>query len=236
MLDENPHPQGVKISDEQMKQLEDRVLDRHAFHGEWNYALRPVPRPAPDPGPEPARPAPAGRCDPATLNHPALTGLDPADLTALAAALQVPFAAAREQRLYRKRGGPRRGTGNTTGHHPRLDLLGHLLATRMRQHLDLPPRLIGALLGADGTTISHATTLTAPLLAACPPPPAAPPPGIRLRTLDDLRDYAAGHGIAIPAAPGGHTPPAASTLHPPGTPKTQLNLEYLPGDSDAPSM
>ena len=73
----------------------------------------------------------------------------------------------------------------------------------MRQHLNLPPKVIGALLGADGTTISHATSLTASLLAAQPPQPAAPAPGIRLRTLDDLRDYAATAGISltIPAQP-----------------------------------
>ena len=85
----------------------------------------------------------------------------------------------------------------------------------MRQHLNLPPKVIGALLGAHGTTISHATSLTASLLAAHPQPPAAPPPGIRLRTLGDLREYAAGHGITIPVGIGGHTPPADSTLQPP---------------------
>ena len=73
----------------------------------------------------------------------------------------------------------------------------------MRQHLNLPPKIIGALLGADGTTISHATTLTATLLDGQPPQPAAPAPGIRLRTLDDLREYAAAAGISltIPAQP-----------------------------------
>ena len=73
----------------------------------------------------------------------------------------------------------------------------------MRQHLNLPPKIIGALLGADGTTISHATTLTATLLDAQPPQPAAPAPAIQLRTLDDLREYAAAAGISltIPAQP-----------------------------------
>ena len=137
------------------------------------------------------------------MNHPALTGMDPADLTALAAALQVPFGARREQRLYQHRGGPRRGSGRAGGHNRKLDLTDHVLATRMRQHLNLPPKIIGALLGADGTTISHATTLTATLLDAQPPQPAAPALAIRLRTLDDLREYAAAAGISltIPAQP-----------------------------------
>jgi hypothetical protein len=172
--------------------------------------------------PAAAAPAPAGRCDQDTLNHPALTGMDPADLTALAAALEVPFAARREQRLYQHRGGPRRGTGNTSGHHRKLDLTDHVLATRMRQHLNLPPQVIGALLGAGGTTVSHATSRIAPLLAARPPRPAAPAPGIRLRTLDDLRDYAAAAGIslAIPAQPPDHAKAAGRN---PDTPKLKTD-------------
>jgi hypothetical protein len=201
MLDDGRYPRKVKVSGKAMDELEQRVLARHGFHGEWNYTLLASPRPAPEPGPPP--PAPAGRCGQATLNHPALTGMDPADLTALAAALQVPFGARREQRLYQYRGGPRRGSGRAGGHNRKLDLTDHLLATRMRQHLNLPPTVIGALLGVDGTTISHATSRTTPLLAAQPPPAAAPPPGIRLRTLDDLREYAAAAGISltIPAHP-----------------------------------
>jgi hypothetical protein len=204
VLDEGSYPKKVKVSGKAMEELEQRAVARHGFHGEWNYTLLPSPRPAPEPGPPP--PAPAGRCGQDTLNHPALTGIDPAALTALAAALEVPFGARREQRLYRKRGGPRRGTGNTSGHNRKLDLTDHVLATRMRQHLNLPPKVIGALLGADGTTVSHATSLTAPLLDAQPPPAAAPAPGIRLRTLGDLREYAAAAGISLtlPEQPPDH--------------------------------
>ena len=199
MLDDGTYPKKVKVSGKTMAELE-RAVTRHGFHGEWNYTLLPCPRPAPEPGPPPA---PAGRCGQDTLNHPALTGMAPRALTALAAALEIPFGARREQRLYQKRGGPRRGTGNTSGHNRKLDLTDHVLATRMRQHLNLPPKVIGALLGADGTTVSHATSLTAALLAAQPPQPAAPAPGIPPRTLDDLREYAAAAGISLtlPAQP-----------------------------------
>jgi transposase len=201
MLDDGTYPKKARISGKTMDELEQRALARHGFHGEWNYTVLASPRPAPEPGPPP--PAPAGRCGQATLNHPALTGMDPADLTALAAALEVPFGARREQRLYQHRGGPRRGSGRAGGHNRKLDLTDHLLATRMRQHLNLPPKVIGALLGADGTTISHATSRIAALLDAQPPQPAAPAPGIRLRSLDDLREYAAAAGISltIPAQP-----------------------------------
>ena len=54
VLDAGRYPVGAEITDAQMKDLEDRVIARHGFHGDWNYAILPVPRPAPDPGPAPA--------------------------------------------------------------------------------------------------------------------------------------------------------------------------------------
>ena len=156
-------------------------------------------------GTEPAR---TGRATAGLLNHPALTGLDPAELTALAAALEVPFRARREQRRYLRHGRARQLAEGATGggSNRKLDLTDHLLATRMRQHLNLSPKSSAPCSAPTSTTISHATTLTASLLAGQPQPPAAPPPGIRLRTLGDLREYAASHGITVPAGIGGHTP------------------------------
>jgi DDE family transposase len=229
VLDGNPCPAGVQVSDEQIKDIEDRHLTRHEFHGEWNYAFGPVPRPAPDPQPEPEPPAPAGLCDPAVLNHPALTGLDPAALDALAAALDAPFRGRREQQRYAASGRPRARTGRAGGWNRKLGTAGHLIATRLRAHLNLPVKVTGALLGIDATTVSHATSRTASILAGLPPgrlPPAAPPPAIRLQTLDDLRQYAARHGITISQAPpAARTPPADSTVQAPDTPQTHLNLE-----------
>jgi Rhodopirellula transposase DDE domain len=210
MLDENRYPTGTRISDEQMAGIEDRSLTRHGFHGEWNYALRPVPRPAPPP---PPAPAPAGLCDPAALNHPALTGLDPAALDTLAATLGIPSQAQREQRRYTRAGRPRTRAPGAGGSNRKIDLPGRILATAIRAHLNPPVHVIAALLGADRTTVSHAISGTQALLAALPPgsrPPAQPPPGIRLRTLDDLRRYAASHGITIPASP---QPPPPQIAH-----------------------
>ena len=221
VLDRNPCPTGTRISDQQVKDIEDRYLTRHGFHGEWNYTVLPVPRPAPEPEPQPARP---GRAAGDLLNHPALTGMDPAGLTALAAALEVPFRARREQHRYLRHGHARHRAQGAGGANRKLDLTDHLLATRMRQHLNLPATVTGALLRADRTTISHATSLTASLLAAQPQPPAAQPPRIRLRTLGDLRDYAAGHGITIPALDQAETPPH-DTLTTRATPQTHVNLE-----------
>ena len=41
-LDSSTYPKGIKITDQQMKDLEKRVLRRHQFHGEWNYGLIPA--------------------------------------------------------------------------------------------------------------------------------------------------------------------------------------------------
>jgi hypothetical protein len=199
VLDDAVYPDGEKVSDERMKYLEDRILDRQGMHGERNYTVMPGPRPAPEPDPGPERP---GRCPAGILNHPALTGMKPADLQALAAALEVPFGARREHDNYARRG---RGRVNAVkipdaAHgNRRLDVTGHVLALRLREHLRLTADITGALLGVDRTTIGHATSLTRQLLASTciPLPPTAPPPGNRLRTTDDLREYAAAAGITL---------------------------------------
>ena len=46
-LDPAAYPKGIKISDHQMKDLEQRALRRHQFHGEWNYDLIPARGPSP---------------------------------------------------------------------------------------------------------------------------------------------------------------------------------------------
>ena len=185
VIDGGRYPQGVQVSDARMKYLQDRVLERGPFRGEWNYAIVPVPRPAPEPAPEPD-PARSGRVPCEILNHPALTGIPAADLTALAAALDVRFEARLQQRNYTLRGGPRRSAVRSSRTHGnrRLGVTDHLLALRLRDHLDLPVQVIGVLLGIDGSTVPHVTALAAGLLAAAhvtlpaadpPPEPAVPP-------------------------------------------------------------
>ena len=42
-LDDNSYPTGIKISDNEMKTLDDNgVLTRHEFHCDWNYTLQPT--------------------------------------------------------------------------------------------------------------------------------------------------------------------------------------------------
>jgi hypothetical protein len=51
-LDPGSYPEGAKVSDEQMAAL---PIDRHHWHGDWNYTLRPQPPAPPPPPPAPAR-------------------------------------------------------------------------------------------------------------------------------------------------------------------------------------
>ncbi|MBI4598864.1 hypothetical protein HY734_01555 [Candidatus Uhrbacteria bacterium] len=38
VIDQNSYPTGVKVSDEEMQQLN---IVHHPFHGEWNYTIKP---------------------------------------------------------------------------------------------------------------------------------------------------------------------------------------------------
>jgi len=210
VLDGNEYPKGEQVSGQRMKYLEQCILDRGAVRGEWNYAVLPAPRPAPEPEPEPERP---GRCPQAALNHPALTGMDPGGLHSLAAALDVPFGAHREQRNYAKRGHRRVSAlrnGDGSNGHRRIDLTDHVLAWRLREHLHLPVQAIGVLLGIGPSTASHAAALTARLLAGSgiPQPATAPPPDTLPRTPGELLDYAAAAGITLIIPDNGQTMPA----------------------------
>jgi hypothetical protein len=207
--DDAEYPKGTGVSDERMKHLQDCDLDRDPFHGEWNYTIRAVPRDAPEPEPEPERP---GRIPAAVLNCPALTGMAPEDVTALAAALEVPFGARREQHNYSRRGrarvnAVRNGGGPSAS--SRLALADYVLAVRLRDHLNLPMEATAVLLGVDRSTIGHAITLARRLIAGSgiPVPPAAPPPAVIPRTPAELCEHAAAAGITLTIPQNGETMP-----------------------------
>jgi hypothetical protein len=195
-LDENRYPTGTQITARKMKQIEDRALTRHAFHPDWNYTAHPpLQGPAPPPGP----PAPPSRLDQVTaaLAHPALTGMTRQDLAALAAALELPSRAAREQHLYALRGGPRRNSGwAALPCRGRLSLTASLAITLLHRRHRLPRSRIAALLGIDPTAVCDAVRLAGALLDAHGTTTAPAP--ARLRTLDDLYSYAQAAGIDIP--------------------------------------
>src|SRR6185437_8740284 len=157
------YPVGAEVTDAQMKDLEDRVIARHGFHGEWNCTLLAAPRPAPGPGPAPAPAPPPPRPAPdlAALDQPALTGLPPGAAAALAAVLA-------EARLRANRGGRDRQRPPTAGNDSRqkITFTGHILAAILSRRFALPARAIAALLGCDRSTIGHELPRTRQLLAA----------------------------------------------------------------------
>jgi hypothetical protein len=204
VLDENSYPAGVQVSDEQMADLEARALTRHAFHGDWNYTFSRAPRPAPPQPPAPPAPGPAAAARAAlaplvtALASPELTGLSRQDLAALAASLELPWAAAREQRLHLDRGRTRQAaTGPAAPFKYPLDTM--LLAAICHHRHGMPWTHVAALLGAHHATIAPAARAITALLG--PGHPALEPGPARLRTPDELRDYAATAGITIPDPP-----------------------------------
>jgi Rhodopirellula transposase DDE domain len=201
-LDTGACPTRVKVSDEQMRDLETTALTRHSFHGGWNCTFATVPRPAPPEPPAVPCPAAAARAAVApavaALASPELTGLSRHDLGALAASLELTWAAAREQRLHLDRGHSRRTrTGPAAPY--KYPLHTQLLAAICHHRHGMPYTHIAALLGAHYSTIAGACHAVTALLG--PGHPALAPGPVRLRTPADLRDYAAAAGITIPDPP-----------------------------------
>ena len=222
VLDENKYPAGTEIGDEQMRDIEERCLVRHGWHGEWNYTL--LARPAP-PGPPPPPARPPRPVSQGALNRPALTGLQPGDLKALAAALEAPYRARLDHKAFLARGRRRNSAVRSTAPHGlrRTDVTDNLTITRLRDHLRLPCKVIAALYGIDPSGVSRCSLLIRKLLAetAVPlPPPASLPPGKPPRTLGELREYAAAHGTEINLPPPAADTSPHATLTAPDTPQT----------------
>ena len=186
VLDDGDYPGGVRVSDERVKYLEDRVLDRGPFHGEWNYAVLPAPRPAPPPQPEPGT-GPG----PDLPGLAALAGI--ADLPALLDAIALPWQAAREQRLHLDRGRPRAKASG--GGQKALPYDAVVTAAACRLRLGTPWRLLGELLGADTSTVSLAGNRAVPLLEAHGITPGDA--GTRITTASELRSHATARGIPV---------------------------------------
>jgi Rhodopirellula transposase DDE domain len=203
-MDHGAYPTGVTLTAAQLRQLETTgALTRHDFHGEWNYTLTTAtsPAPPPDPAPPPGPGHAQHRRDLlAALASPELTGMTRDDFHALAAALELPAAAAREQRLHLARGGPRRASARTG--QPKLTLPARLAATILRHRLGLPLHTLAYLFGVSTDTITpaicHTTTLLAQQHITITPAPA------RLTSLAAFSDYAAAAGITIPPPARNH--------------------------------
>jgi transposase len=154
VLDDADYPDGVRVPAARVAHLEDRVLDRDPFHGEWNYTVRPAPAGPPRPAPQPATtPAP----DLETLAAEAGIG----DLGALLEAVTLPWHAVREQRLHLDRGHARRKDSGCT---PLLPLAAVVTAAARHHRLAETYRQLGDLLGVHESTVSLAVRRITPIL------------------------------------------------------------------------
>ena len=121
------------------------------------------------------------------------------DLAALAAALQIPFNAAREQRLYAGRGGPRRVPGRAaTPYRGTPGPATRLLATVLTQRLPVPQRVLAVIFGVHQSTISHAVT-DHPLPARQPRHHHRARTGQAPHRSPTSADYARNAGVDLPA-------------------------------------
>jgi len=133
-LDTNTYPTGVHIGDADMAAL---PLTRHAFHGDWNYALHPQTYPAIPAARTPQRPT--REWDQALLSDPSLTGMSPQQLNRLTKALA-------------SKGDIRRGRP------PRLTFPHQVLATVLHLRVALAAEPLAVLFGSSRTAM-HRTLL-----------------------------------------------------------------------------
>jgi len=154
-LDTGHYDTGVQVSAQQMACL---PLDRHRWHGDWNYTLRPEP-PAPPPPPAP----PAREPEHPGWARPVLTGLTPAAWDQLITTLTLPHQLRHDTELYLRRGGPpTRKPGG--GHPPALTLPEQILATLLRIRFRPPRHVLADLFGVSYGTIEKAERQIRPLL------------------------------------------------------------------------
>ena len=189
-LDTSTYDTGVKISDRQMGAL---PLTRHAWHGDWNYALRPKAYDQISDAPDPFdRPSP----DLAWLCHPALTGLPAPEWDSLIATLMTLHDQQRETSLDARRGHRPRLAAPGTGRRPVLTLADRLLAAILHQRLALPQVTIAALLSVRPETINRRIRDIRQLLDQAGH--AIQPGPHQLASLDDLTSFASAQGITAP--------------------------------------
>jgi hypothetical protein len=179
-------------------------LDRHDWHGDWNYTLHPRehgdwqygirPRghgqPASDPDPF-DQPSPGL----AWLCHPALTGMPAAEWNALVTTLMTLHDHQREASLDKRRGHRPRQAAPGAGRRPALTLADRLLAAILHYRLALPQAAIATLLSVRPETVSKRLRDIRQLLdqagVTIQPGPQ------RLATLQDLYDLAKSAGVDI---------------------------------------
>jgi Rhodopirellula transposase DDE domain len=176
-LDPSSYPTGVVIDPAEVDAL---PLDRHTFHGDWNYTLRPQPS-----TPAPTTPAerltdttqPADRA-PDWLHHPTLTMLTPpafADLLTRVERYQLDHPPTSLTRVPTRRRVLRRGP---------LSLADRLLTVLLRRRWQTTNATLASLLDTRTDVIGDAILELGPVLDALNhKTPEAP---ITARTTDEL--------------------------------------------------
>ncbi|MQS16083.1 ISAzo13 family transposase [Streptomyces kaniharaensis] len=182
-LDPGSYPTGVTVPDHVMDRL---PLDTHAWHGTWNYTLRPEPL-APEP---PAVSAefgrfPVGDKAPAWLHHPSLTGMEQPDWQDLQERYRRYLADYPPIMIPGKKTGP--GTGSRYLSAADRLLVGVLKA---RWKIHNPP--LAALLGTSQARITEAVHEANRILDALGHP--IPRGAITVTTADQLASIA-GHTL-----------------------------------------
>jgi hypothetical protein len=187
-LDPGCYRAGATVDDATMAAL---PLNRHAWHGDWNYTLRPEPlTPASAPTPPPA---PFAHLNP--LFHPAITGLPDPAWHDLITQLTIPYQAHREAVRHTPRGHAQpRGRGRPG----RVTLAHQLLITVLHDRYHTPRQIIADLFGVSLTPINVAIRHTRAILTKIRHTIA--PADIRLTTLTELTTSARTAGIAIKPA------------------------------------
>jgi len=189
-LDTNTYDTGVRISDRQHDAL---PMTRHAWHGDWNYTLRPETYPHINSDPDPFdQPSP----DLAWLHHPALTGLTTPQWDALITTLMTLHPRQREANLDKRRGHRPRLTAPGTGRRPILTLADQTLATLLHHRHALPQTVIAALFSVRPETINKRIRDIRQLLQQARY--TIQPDTQRLTTLADLHNFATTHAITTP--------------------------------------
>jgi transposase len=191
-LDTSHYPTGEAISDAHMAAL---PLTRHDWHGEWNYALRPLPaEPAGDGDsghPRATRQGP----DRAWLRAPALTGLTPAQWDELTEKLSVARHAQREVQLHHRRGSARRVAAGT-GRKAVLSLHDRVAITLLDLRYSLPKPILEDLFEVSRTTINNVIKQTTPLLSLIGH--RTEQASAKLTSLTELIQFATDAGIPVP--------------------------------------
>jgi hypothetical protein len=132
----------------------------------------------------------------AALSHPCFTGISRQQLGELVAELAVPWTAAHEAALQRRRGGRGRRRAAGAGPKRRLAWCDRVVVTLVVLRLQLPHQALAVLYGVDRSTVTRAVHEVRQLLAARG---FAVPgqPWVRLRTLADVFAYADACGVQL---------------------------------------